>query len=196
MTLITVAAPYGAGGSRVAPELARRLGVPFLGRPPVPELCEAETAREGFEGGGLLSRLASMATAWGTPAGMTAEELLPDEARRREFEREVAEFAAAGEGVILGRGAAVLLRDDPRALHVLLDGPADARLEQAMAIEEIDRATAARRLARTDRFRRAYLEHLYGVDAREPGVFHLTLDSTAIALEDCVELIAEAARRR
>ena len=64
-----------------------------------------------------------------------------------------------------------------------------------MAIEEIDRPTAERRLARTDRFRRAYLEDLYGVDPREPGVFHLTLDSTAIALEDCVELILETARR-
>ncbi len=201
MTLVTVAASYGAGGSRVAPELARRLGVPFLGRPPVPELLddsglEAEAAREGFGGGGLLSRLASVAVAWGTPAGMTCEELLPDETRRREFEREVTAFAAGGEGVILGRGAAVLLHDDPRALHVLLDGAADARLEQAMEIEEIDRPTAERRLARTDRFRRAYLEHLYGVDPREPGVFHLTLDSTAIALEDCVELILETARRR
>jgi hypothetical protein len=174
--------------------------VPFLGRPPVPQLAEdsgqeADTAREGFAGGGLLSRLASMAVSWGTPAGLTAEELLPDESRRREFEREVAAFAATGEGVILGRGAAVLLHDDPRALHVLLDGPAEARLVQAMAIEEIDRATAERRLARTDRFRHAYLKDLYGVDAHQPGVFHLTLDSTAIALEDCVELVVEAARR-
>ncbi len=41
MTIVTIAAYYGAGGSRVAPELARRLDVPF-GRPrlaPKPE-CE------------------------------------------------------------------------------------------------------------------------------------------------------------
>ena len=35
-----------------------------------------------------------------------------------------------------------------------------------------------------------------GVDAREPGLFHLTLDSTAIPFEDCLEIIAEAARRK
>lgn len=205
MTLVTIAASYGAGGSRIAPELARRLGVPFLGRPSMPGLdasgdesgAEAECAREGFEGrSGLLSRLASMAVSWGTPAGMTAEELLPDEARRRELEQEVDAFAQAGSGVILGRGAAVLLHDDPRALHVLLDGPADARVRQAMAIESIDRRTAEQRLARTDRFRRAYVEELYGMNVREPGVFHLVLDSTALALEDCVELIAVAAGRR
>ena len=41
--------------------------------------------------------------------------------------------------------------------------------------------------------RRAYLEDLYGLNAREPGVFHMTLDSTALSLEDCVDLIARAA---
>ena len=65
-----------------------------------------------------------------------------------------------------------------------------------MEIEDIDRETAERRLARIDRFRRAYIEDLYGVDLREPGVFHLVLDSTAIPLEDCVELIARAAVAR
>ena len=105
-------------------------------------------------------------------------------------------FAERGSGVILGRGAAVLLHGDPRALHVFLDGPEEERVRQAMEIEGIDRRTAHERLERTDRFRRAYVEELYGMNVREPGVFHLALDSTAIALEDCVELIAGAARRR
>jgi cytidylate kinase len=67
---------------------------------------------------------------------------------------------------------------------------------QAMAIEGIDRETAERRLTHTDRFRRAYLEDLYDIDLAAPGIFHLTLDSTAITLADCVELIAAAAQRR
>jgi cytidylate kinase len=199
VTLVTVAALYGAGGSRVAPALARRLDVPFLGRPAVPELLgdeEARAADERLGSGGLLSKLTSMAVSWGTPAGLTAEELLPDEAHRRELEREVHDFAASGRGVILGRGAAILLRGDRRALHVLLDGPEDARVAQAMAIEGIDRHTAQRRLSQFDRYRRAYFEGLYGVDGRAPGVFHLSLDSTVIALEDCVEIVAEAALRR
>ena len=205
MTLVTVAAAYGAGGSRVAPALAERLGVPFLGRPPAPELDRAVedlgAEAHGGEGpaaaaGRFLSRIGSLATAWGTPAGLTSEELLPDEGRRRAAEAEVLAFARAGRGVILGRAAAALLHDEPHALHVLLDGPVEARIRQAMLIEGIGRRTAELRLARVDRFRRAYLEDFYGVKAREPGVFHLVLDSTALALEDCVEVVAEAARRR
>jgi cytidylate kinase len=202
MTLVTISAAYGTGGSRIAPALAKRLGVPFLGRPPAPDLIDpGEEARACDESGGsgpgrLLSRIASLAVAWGTPAGMTLDELLPDQALRREIEAEIHDLAAAGAGVILGRGAAVILHDDQRALHVLLDGPVDARVRQAMVIEDIDRRTAEHRLGRVDRFRRAYIETLYGVDLHEPGICHLVLDSTAIPLDDCVELIAAAATAR
>ena len=98
--------------------------------------------------------------------------------------------------MIVGRGAAVILHDHEHALHVLLDGPRESRVRQAMEVEEIDRATAEHRLTRVDRFRRAYIDTLYGVDLHEPGICHLVLDSTAIPLEDCVELIAAAAEVR
>ena len=127
---------------------------------------------------------------------MELDELLPDQALRAEIEQEIHELAAGGEGVILGRGAAVILHDDERVLHVLLDGTEEARVRQAMEIEGVDRETAERRLHRVDRFRRAYIETLYGVDLKEPGVCQLVLDSTAIALDDCVELIALAATAR
>jgi cytidylate kinase len=203
MTLVTVSAYYGAGGSRIAPALAERLGVPFLGRPPAPDLdddgAEARACDESGGGsmpGRLLSRITSLAVAWGTPAGMTLDELLPDQTLRNAIEREVHELAATGEGVILGRGAFVLLHGDERALHVLLEGPEEARVRQAMEIEGVDRATAEKRMHRVDRFRRAYIETLYGVDVNDPGLFHLVLDSTAIPLENCLELIVAAAAAR
>lgn len=199
MTLVTVSASYGAGGSLIAPALARRLEVPFLGRPVEPDLkpAEEQSGEEwvGSGAGRLLSRIASIAVAWGTPPGLTAEELLPGQARRHELERETEAFARTGRGVILGRGAAALLRDE-RALHILLDGPAEERTRQAMAIEDVDRRTAERLLARVDRFRRAYLEDLYGVDPRAAGVFHLVMDSTAIGFDHCVEIIVTATRSR
>jgi hypothetical protein len=200
MTLVTISASYGAGGSRVAPALARELGVPLLGRPDLGEAPDdEEQAGDEWIGSGaarLLSRLASRAVSWGTPPGMTADELLPDGARRQQLEQEIRDFAAAGAGVVLGRGAAVVLRDEPRVLHVLLDGPREARIVQAMEIERIDRRTAEERRERVDRFRRAYLEDLYGVDVRDPGVFELVIDSTALALDACVAVIATAARSR
>jgi cytidylate kinase len=79
---------------------------------------------------------------------------------------------------------------------VRLDGPAERRLAQAMALDGIDRDSAERHLRETDRAREAYVQQFYGVDARDAGLYHLVIDSTALALDACVELIALAAAAR
>ena len=130
MTLVTLAAGYGTGGSRIAPAVAELLGVPLLDRArPVPateRLDELLIAQDpGDDAPPRLSTAAALGLCWGTPAGITLEALLPDDDERRASEQAVRDRAATGEGVILGRAAAVLLRDDPRALHVRLDGPVE-----------------------------------------------------------------------
>ena len=140
MALVAISSPYGAGGSRVAPALAKRLNVPFLDRP-------AGTEPEHDEGAGLLSqarldraRLGHARRGW---SSRTSSRATRAGARSR---TELRALQESGGGVVLGRAAAVLLRDDPRVLRVLLTGPPERRIEQGMAIEGIDRETAARRL--------------------------------------------------
>jgi hypothetical protein len=199
MTLVTIAAGYGTGGSRIAPAVAELLGVPLLDRArPVPsneELDELLVAQEpGDEQPPRLSTAAALGLCWGTPAGITLEALLPDDEERRASEQAVRERAATGEGVILGRAAAVLLRDDRRTLHVRLDGPVDARVRRAMELQEIDEEEARRRLELTDRARYAYVDEVYGVDPGSPGLYALVLDATALDIDACAELVARAAR--
>ena len=40
------------------------------------------------------------------------------------------------------------------------------------------------------------MRRAYGVDGEDPDLYHLILDSTAIGLDACVELIVTAARDR
>jgi cytidylate kinase len=100
---------------------------------------------------------------------------------------------ADGRGVILGRAGALALREDPRALHVRLDGPLEARVVQAMRIEGVDEATARRRLKETDGARERYVRDLYGVDPTDSALYALVLDGTVLHLECCVQTIAAAA---
>ena len=102
--------------------------------------------------------------------------------------------ADTGEGVILGRAATVLLRDDPRVLHVRLDGPVERRVRRAAELEDISEEEARRRLELTDRARYAYVDTLYGVDPGAPGLYSLIVDATAMSLDDCAELVEHAAR--
>src|SRR3954452_19258068 len=193
MALVTVSASYGAGGSEVAPALAERLGVRFVDRVVSPEtahrLAQADNA-------GLFWRLVrSISPAGGLTAGsIHAERELNDRLTDREsLEGMLREVADGGDAVILGRAAALALRDDPRALHVRLDGPREARVLRAMEIQTIDEATARQRLAETDRARERFVRDIYGLDPSDPGLYALVLDGTVFDTASCVEVIAAAA---
>jgi cytidylate kinase len=193
MSLITLSASYGAGGSRIGRDLAALLDVPFLDRA-IPDAVAEHLALPADEVlahdesvGGLLARIRSS-------LALSPEH--DEDYFRLETERVLREHAASGRGVVLGRAAAVVLRADGRALHVRLDAPVDRRLAQAMALDGIDLTEAERRLKQNDNAREGYVRHYYGVDARDPRLYHLVIDTTAIPLDACVQLIADAARAR
>jgi cytidylate kinase len=95
--------------------------------------------------------------------------------------------------VILGRAAVAVLREHPDVLRVGLDGPPEARVRQAIALGAPDEATARRTMDRLDRARAEYAHRFYGVDINDRSLYHLVIDSTAIGVNGCVELIALAA---
>lgn len=204
MSLVTVSATYGAGGSEVGPALAQRLGVPFVDRVIPSEVAArlavrapAAFAHDEVSGGVMarvLTRLAPIGQAFGAEAPVA--DPVTDRDFREMTERVVFERADSGHAVILGRAAAVVLRDDPRALHVRLDGPREARLLQAMRVQGIGRPAAERRMRETDRARHAYVHHFHHADARDPALYHLLINSTVIELPRCVEIIALAAEGR
>ena len=203
MTLVTLSASYGAGGSIIGPELASALGVPFVDRAIPTAVAERLAvpldevlARDETQVSRLDRLLRDFAPAVQVYAGGGA--MIPtayeDQGYRDATEQVIREYAARGEGVILGRAASVVLLDDPRVLRVRIDGPAEARMAQAMAGEGIDRKTAKRRMKETDGARDAYMQHFYRRDSHDPSLYHLMLDTTAFAIDTAVELIAMAAR--
>lgn len=203
--MIALSASYGAGGSRIGPDLARRLDVPFFDRA-IPRAVasglavplEAALAHEEQPAsaiGRLLARLAPLADVYGAPGISPDVGLVDDASYRAQVEQVIRDLAAAGRGVLLGRGGAAVLRDDPRVLRVRLDGPRDARVAQAQAAEGVDEEAATRAQHETDRARDAYLRHFHGADPHDISLYHLVIDSTAIPLPTCVELIERAAQR-
>ena len=97
-------------------------------------------------------------------------------------------------GVILGRAAAIVLREHPTAFHVRLDGDPERRVRQAMAAQGISEDEAREAMARTDKARVAYVRHFYDADPADPAHYHLVLDSTRVPLDACVALVVDAVR--
>jgi cytidylate kinase len=146
--------------------------------------------------GDAIGRLASSFALLPELAGaMVQAGVLAGEDYRRETEALIREHAEGG-AVILGRAGAVILREHPEALHVRLDGPPERRVQQAMHFEGLGREDAERLRRDGDRAREAYVRHFYGCDSRSPSLYHLVIDSTALAPETVVEVIAAAAGQR
>lgn len=204
---VTISAGYGAGGSVVAAQVAELLGIPLLDRAISSGVAaQLRVSVQEAEGGavrrslpdrflGALAPLAAgvlAASASASPRDLTAS---ADEAAWfRERAEAVMRAALVSGAVILGRAGAAAFRGEPGVLRVRLFGPPEARIAQAARIESIDEPTARQRLPEVDRARAQYVRRLYRADIDDPDLFHLHIDSTAVPLETCAQLIAAAYR--
>ena len=199
--VVTVSATYGSSGSLIAPAVAARLALPFFDRlipargGPVdaePDAGERLTEEERLASRrtSFLDRLAHLTGGLGLPVPAGAD--ISDHVRDT-VERSIRDIAAGAGGVILGRGAMIVLAGAPSAFHVRLDGPGDRRCARAMALEGIDEATARDRMVETDRARARYFTRLYGREAHDPALYHLVVDSTVLPVDVCVRMVVDAA---
>ena len=198
--VVTISASYGAGGSVIAPAVAGRLGFPFLDRAvPATEAAATSAAAAPEAAGdeerteGIITRVLARFAAVPDPVtgGVLGEPGGTRDADLRErVEKRLRDFSRT-DGVVLGWGSTLVVQ---RAFHVRLDGPVDARVRRGMLIEGLDEATARNRLADTDRVRSLYVRRMFGRDWRDPELYHLMLDSTALEPDSCAAVVADAAR--
>ncbi|WP_242884572.1 cytidylate kinase-like family protein [Actinomadura litoris] len=209
--VVTISATFGAGGATVGPMVARALGLPFLDRA-IPEIVAGEigcTLEEALAHDGRaergLGRILAGAARLPTVAMGAMEVYLPDRTivPPEEFvehtEQIITRTADSGGGVLLGRGAAVVLADRPDALHVRLDGPRERRL--LLAASEMPGGGSGaperdveRMLDDNDRARTAYVKHFYGADPADPRLYHLVIDTTRLPVPAAADLVVGAAR--
>src|SRR5215471_3566982 len=205
MGTVTIAATHGAGGSVVAPLVAERLGLPLIDRAiPVSlahELAaplQAALADDEHRERGVIHLLRRAVDMSGLYLGAPVPpQVLGGDDRVATTEEALRQAADRGGAVILGRAGVFVLRDRADTLHVRLDGPAAARLRQAMRHEHLDEAAAAARQREADRARAAYVANFYpGQRWDDPANYHLVLDATVLSQDACVDLIVTAARDR
>ncbi len=204
--VVTISAPFGAGGSVIGPAVADRLGIPFVDRaipaavakdlavPLDRALVHDQRLPTGIVR--ILSKMANAVVPYGaTPvAGMADTD--EEDVFRAGTEKVIHQVAETTGGVILGRAAAIVLARHPTALHVRLQGPRDRRLSRATRTQGVPPDEANRLLEDTDRAREAYVKHFYRCDPNDARLYHLVIDSTALGDDVTTDLIVAAARAR
>jgi cytidylate kinase len=204
--IVTLSAPFGAGGSVIGPAVAERLGIPFVDRA-IPAAVAHDLAvsvdqalahDQQLPGAWTraLTKMANTIPPFGAASLGAVADVEGDELFKAGTERVLREVAAQTGGVILGRAAAIVLAHHPGALHARLQGSRDGRLARTMANMSLSRDDASRLLDESDRSRVAYVKHFYRVDPRDPSLYHLLLDTTVIPDETCIDLITSAALAR
>ena len=190
MAIVTISSELGAGGSEIGAALAKQLEYRYLDREVIAGaanrygLAEAKLLRLDESKPSLFDRVDAEGRLY--IAGIRAILL---------------EFAQSNDVVLMGRGGQWLLRHIPHALHVRVSAPFDvrvARLAQQTG-GETGRTSPSRAfidvVRRDDAGRAGRIRYLYGVDIRDPALYHLVVNTTQVATAAAVELLATLARR-
>lgn len=203
--LITISRQFGAGGSTVARLVAARLGWAVVDN----ELIDRVAARAGLtpqqvaaqeeRTPGIFERivLALAASSQEILTPESAQAIKPiEEPRLVEItEKVVAEFAAAGKVVLVGRAATAVLAGEHDAIHVRLVAPKAHRIGVVAARLGIDRAAAEAAIDQTDANRARYHREYYGADWSDPARYHLLLNTGALGNEGAAGLIVARAHQ-
>jgi cytidylate kinase len=213
MPVICLSRQFGSGGAPIGRILADRFEALYLDR----EIVARAAARAGIpeaEAEGYDERLPGVwqriATALASSAPEVAVPAVPLEGlvvtaigeRLATLTRLViAEEAASGNAVIVGRGAGFILAGRTDVLRVQLHASLEARLAYLRSrVEELppdarpDDASLEALCRSIDEARKRYLKRHFDADWMDLRNYDLCLDSGRLGLPRCVEIIEAAAR--
>src|SRR5438876_12310907 len=205
--VITVTRQYGSGGSDIARLVAERLGWELVDNQFVEEVARRagvspdEVARREERAPGLLERLARtlavaspemyISTGGSPPPVETEEEELVKMA-----ERVIAEAAAEGRVVLVGRGAQAVLATRPNALHVYVVASKPFRRKVAIERLGVDAAKVDKVIDETDQQREEYVHGHYGRDRQDLTQYDLVLNAERIGFDGAADLMVAEVKRR
>jgi cytidylate kinase len=111
-------------------------------------------------------------------------------------ERIIAEAAAEGRVVLVGRGAQAILGQRPESLHIYVVASRAWRMRRAVERLGVDPSDAERVLDETDRARDRYVNEHYGRARQDPANYDLVLNAERLSIAGAASLVIAEAKRR
>jgi cytidylate kinase len=188
--LVALALEWEVIDNEFVDAVARRAGLPA-----------AEVAQREERAPGLLERVARTLAVGSPEMFMTAPSAAPsveqDEATIVKMtERVIAEAAAHGRVVLVGRGAQALLAQRPDALHVYVVASRAWRMKLAVDRLGADPANVGKMVDETDRRRDDYVNAYYGRARQDLSNYDLVVNAEKLGFEGAAGVIVGEARRR
>lgn len=202
-SILTISHQYGSGGSRIARDLGQRLQWAVWEKEIVRQIATQYKVSEEYveaKDERVDSFIERMVGLFGMGGFESAYEVPPPlwltDAQLVRMTRGIVEDVARdGRAIIVGRAGNWILADSPRALHVFILAPLSVRVGRVMEAESLSRAAAEQRIAGMDKLRADYVRTFYHADWRDPGHYHLIVDSGVWGESGTAEMIAWALER-
>jgi CMP/dCMP kinase len=210
MTTITISRHYGSGGRKVAARVRELLDHRFFDAAFMVQLASqvglsrkeiVDFSEEDYKVKTFLERLmsfnpAEMVVSPGSGKATNRDISRFDDADSIDLVKLTVRVAHEhGNVVIVGRGAQVILRNQPDVLHVRVIAPMETRLQRLQEVEGLSLQEAREQIEARDRAVHQYLERFFGAQWDDPYLYHLTINTGYCDLEQAAQLIVAAAQQ-
>jgi cytidylate kinase len=181
MAAITISRQLGSQGDAIAHAVAHSLGYRVVYRQLINQAAQRAGAPEM-----ALAVLDVLGLLDLHPSAQEAQ------AYQQALRQVLAEWAAQGQVVILGRAGCVLLKERPDVLHVRIVAPFYQRIEQIAQHQAISQQAAQAQVEASDQARRAYVQQYHQVDWDDPQLYDLILNTGRLTVDSAATLICLA----
>ena len=199
MTLVTISREIGSQGVRIAKAVAAELGATAVDQQVLTEMARQmgvtiEVIRQAE--GRLLAKPVGVSDEM--RALISAQRAVAGAMNEAQFLQQMTgainRLAEATSSVFIGRGAQMVLKDHPMALHVHLYAPAHVRaqrIQQQRALPDIE--AASRLVQQGDEQHKNWYRHFFSdLDWKNARYYHLMIDTARFPAEVATALIIQA----
>ena len=191
--LITISREYGSGGRVIGKLVAEKIGVPLYAKEIIvmaakesglsPEVIESAELQAKSSFSYTLSSAVSFGEGFGGEAISMNEKLF-----LAQFDV-ISEIGERGEGVIVGRCADYVLRDDPDVVNVFIYGEKEDKIRRCIEVYGDDPADVEKKMATYDKARRNYYNYHTSRKWGEYSNYDLAINSSLVGEQGAADVI-------
>lgn len=203
-TTVTIARRMGSGGTYIGRHISERLGLRYVDR----EVLQLAAERLGVECSTLEPNRERVASFWekflgslsfGPPEGTYAPPPVLTYSDRALFDCQTGilrELAARDNCLIVGYGAAYVLRRHARMVNIYFHAPMTYRVRRVMELYDVEKERARGMVEESDRLRTRYFREMTGKDWACADNYHLCVDTSMSPLPELAERLVTFVERR
>jgi cytidylate kinase len=183
MYFVTVSEMIGTNGEMIAREVAKRVDYPFYAKEELYKVADEM---------GYLSDVTHL----DMKHPHLLEKYFSDKPKiyLDRFQSVVYEIARKGNALFFGKGSQLILHNYDCALHVLITGSREKRIQRIMDANKVARDVAEEIIRTSDHDKAGFLKYAFNHDWLDPHLYDLILNTDKLSVESAVKMIVDAAQ--